>query len=86
MDDNERKVKIQELIELRQQLLEKDNIDNVNEENQGNERGKVKVKSNGKFTSTGEYPEPLTPVNNPFDKAGMINVITLSIITFVFEP
>lgn len=82
MDEFERKIKIKELMEIRNQLINNEKIDfNQDNGNQNNERAKVRTKSNGKVTGIIEQPQVYTP----FDKTGMVNIVTLSIITFVFE-
>ena len=77
MDDNERKIRIQELNDLKKELLDKE----VNET--GTNQNKVMIKSNGKSIIP---KEEIINLNDYFDrKAGMINIVSLSLLTFVFE-
>lgn len=92
MDDNERIIRIEELKKLREQAIRGMNFDNnqnqtyVDDNNQGNERGKMMVKTNGHVVGFDNSPNN-NMINNYYSdkKAGMVNVLMLSIMTFVFE-
>ena len=83
MDDNERTLRIDEYKKLRDQLIHEMNNDEPKGEiidfPSGDSSSKKKTLNNGHYKES----------NNQFDyidrKAGMVNVLTLSIFTFIFE-
>ncbi len=83
MDDNERTLRIEEYKKLREQLIsEMDMNTSIQNDDYGSGETSNKVKS----LNNGHYKESKNPFDNFNDrKAGMVNVITLSIFTFVFE-
>ncbi|MBE6159649.1 MAG: hypothetical protein E7157_01220 [Lactobacillales bacterium] len=82
MDDNERIVRIEDLKKFREEIL-KEVVQTVNTEetsNQENITSKTKKMGVGNVTGgLNMYPE------HEEKKTGMINVITLSILSFIFE-
>ena len=82
MDNNERIIKIEELKKLKEEVIKeaKENIDNEEATNRENTSSKIKKIGTGSITNgLNMYPE--------FEekKAGMINIITLSFLSFIFE-
>lgn len=82
MDNNERIIKIEELKKLKEEVIKeaKENIDNEEVTNRENTSSKIKKIGTGSITNgLNMYPE--------FEekKAGMINIITLSLLSFIFE-
>lgn len=89
MDDNERTIRLDEYKKLKEQLLHEMEFNNQNNDNQNNiidfngGQSSSKVKS----FNNGHYKEG-NPNNLDYysdRKAGMVNVLMLSIMTFVFE-
>lgn len=81
MDDNERLVKIEELKKAREELLKE--IDKQNDErSQESQNQNSFVKTIGTGNVTGGLN--MYPVYDD-KKAGMTNVVTLAILSFVFE-
>lgn len=82
MDKNERIVHLEELRKLKEEVI-KESLEKINnEESQEQSNTNAKVKKLGTGTVTGGlnmYPE------YEETKAGMVNVITLSILSFIFE-
>lgn len=82
MDNNERIIKIEELKKLKEEVIKeaKENMDNEETTNIENKSSKIKKIGTGGITGNlNMYPE--------FEekKAGMINIITLSLLSFIFE-
>ncbi len=81
MNKDERNIKIEELLELKNELLKNSLNDDNNSNNK--ESSKMLVKSNGKSVLPNEM------IDNRIDyidtKSGMVNVVLLSLITFIFE-
>jgi len=82
MDKNERIVHLEELKKLKEEVI-KETLEKINTEeteNQANTSAKMKKLGSGTVTGgLNMYPE------YEEKKAGMVNVITLSILSFIFE-
>lgn len=86
MNDNERKIKIDELNELRKKIIDNYNADKYDfkdnlDTGSTNSSSKIKVLNNGKYKGTTD--DNTYPVD--YKNAGAINVLILAIITFTFE-
>lgn len=82
MDKNERVIHIEELRKLKEEVMKNslEKINNEEIENQSNTNSKTKKMGVGNVTGgLNMYPE------YEEKKAGMVNVITLSILSFIFE-
>ena len=82
MDKNERIVHLEELRKLKEEVIRESNEKTSNESSTNQSNTSSKVKKIGAGTVTGGlnmYPE------YEEKKAGMVNVITLSILSFIFE-
>ena len=82
MDKNERVIHLEELRKLKEEVIRESLEKTNNEESTNQANTSSKVKKIGAGTVTGGlnmYPE------YEEKKAGMVNVITLSILSFMFE-
>ena len=82
MDDNERIIKIDEYKKIKEQLLR----EMYNEQNDNTSFNNGQSSSKIRSLNNGHYKEN----NNQYDyyadrKAGMVNVLMLSILSFIFE-
>lgn len=87
MDDNERTIRIDELYKYKEELLKginNNDIDKFNDDTSNSkESAKVMVKSSGIVTGINSDNNLFSIPNDK--KTGMVNVIMLATMTFVFE-